>query len=121
MSKLILHPDFNLYERKGKPFCSSRQVAEEFGKEHKNVLRDIENLDCSREFTELNFERSSYKDSTGRRLPMVFMTKDGFTFLVMGYRGKKAAGFKEAVNHGFLSNIVTSLQWNSVNWFTMKI
>ena len=30
------------------------------------------------------------------RQPMYYITKDGFTFLVMGYKGKKAAGFKEA-------------------------
>lgn len=93
---LILNSQFNLYERKGKAFCSSRQVAEEFGKEHYNVLRDIENLDCSAEFTALNFEVSKYKDSTGKTNPQYLMTKDGFTFLVMGYRGKKAARFKEA-------------------------
>jgi Rha family phage regulatory protein len=93
---LILNPEFNLYERKEKAFCSSRQVAEEFGKEHYNVLRDIENLDCSTEFTALNFEGSKYKDSTGKSNPEYLMTKDGFTFLVMGYRGKKAARFKEA-------------------------
>ena len=39
----------------------SRTVAEIFGKEHFNVLRDIENLDCSPEFRELNFEVSKYK------------------------------------------------------------
>ncbi len=32
MSKLILNPEFNLYERNGQAFCSSRQVAEEFEK-----------------------------------------------------------------------------------------
>lgn len=83
-------------EIKGRPMTSSRKVAETFGKEHKNVLRDIENLDCSAGFTKLNFERSSYKDKSGKRNPEYIMTKDGFTFLVMGYRGKKAARFKEA-------------------------
>lgn len=29
------------------------------------------------------------------------MTRDGFTFLVMGYRGKKAAAFKEAYIKAF--------------------
>jgi phage regulator Rha-like protein len=39
VSKLILNPEYGLYERQGKPFCSSRQVAETFGKEHheKNI------------------------------------------------------------------------------------
>lgn len=73
----------------------SRFVAQFFCKEHKNVLRDIENLDCSAEFRQLNFEQSHYKNAQGKRQPCYAMTKDGFTFLVMGYRGKKAAKFKE--------------------------
>ena len=40
----------------GNVFTTSRTVAELFGKRHGNVLRDIENLDCSDEFKRLNFE-----------------------------------------------------------------
>ena len=93
---LILHPDFQLYERKDMPFCSSIQVALEFGREHKNVLRDIQMLDCSDDFRRLNFELSSYQNEQNKRQPMFLMKKDGFIFLVMGYRGKKAAAIKEA-------------------------
>lgn len=96
MGKLILNPEFNLYERNGQAFCSSRQVAAEFKKQHDNVLRDIRNLDCSSEFNALNFEEVKYKDAKGEKRPEYLMTKDGFVFLVMGYRGKKAARFKEA-------------------------
>lgn len=92
MDELI--KSYGLSERKGEPVVSSRKVAEIFGKEHKNVLRDIEDLDCSDEFSRLNFELSNYK-MRGKKYPEFLMTKDGFTFLVMGYRGKKAAKFKE--------------------------
>lgn len=94
--KLIIHPDYGLYEKEHRAFCDSLQVAESFGKRHDNVLRDIRNLDCSAEFDLLNFEETSYKDSWNHKQIMYLMTKDGFTFLVMGYRGKKAAAFKEA-------------------------
>lgn len=80
----------------GKPLTSSKNVAEVFGKEHKNVLRDIQNLDCSEEFARLNFELSSYIDSTGRSLPMYLMTQDGWAYLVMGFTGPKAGQFKES-------------------------
>lgn len=83
-------------EIKEKPVTSSRKVAETFGKEHYNVLRDIEELECSVGFRALNFEVSSYKSKQNKKMPEYIMTKDGFTFLVMGYRGKKAARFKEA-------------------------
>lgn len=70
-------------------------VAQVFGKEHKNVLRDIENLSCSDTFNRLNFERISYKDARNREQQAYQITKDGFSFLVMGYTGDKAGQFKE--------------------------
>lgn len=79
----------------------SRYVAECFEKEHKNVIRDIRELDCSDEFRLLNFEPSSYKNKQGKKQPCYCMTRDGFVFLVMGYRGKKAAHFKEMYIHRF--------------------
>lgn len=73
----------------------SLYVAKYFEKEHKNVLADIRNLDCSIEFSQLNFQPSTYKDDRGKKQPCYYMTRDGFVFLAMGYRGKKAARFKE--------------------------
>lgn len=80
---------------KGNAMTTSRDVARVFGKEHKNILRDIENLECSANFGALNFELTYYKDEWNRRQRMYRMTRDGFSFLVMGFRGKKAAEFKE--------------------------
>lgn len=80
---------------------TSLKVAELFGKQHKNVLQKLECLDCSHEFTELNFQLSEYLDSTGRKLPMYEMTKDGFIFLVMGFTGAAAAKIKEAYINTF--------------------
>lgn len=80
----------------GKAVTTSQSVASYFVKRHERVLDKIRNLECSPEFTEHNFVLSEYTDSTGRKLPMYEMTKDGFVFLVMGFTGKKAAAFKEA-------------------------
>ena len=73
----------------------SRYVAQFFEKEHKNVIRDIRELDCSDNFRLLNFEQSTYVNEQGHKQPCYIMTRDGFVFLAMGYRGKKAAQFKE--------------------------
>ena len=75
---------------------TSLDVAETFGKEHKNVLRDIEALGCSDEFNRLNFEPISYEDVMHRKQRAYVMTRDGFTLLVMGYTGELAMKFKEA-------------------------
>lgn len=80
----------------GALMTTSLKVADAFGKRHDNVLRKLESLSCSPEFTALNFEESEYTDTTGRKLSMWNMTKDGFIFLVMGFTGTKAAAIKEA-------------------------
>lgn len=75
---------------------NSRFVAEVFGKRHDDVLRSIRSLTCSDEFSLRNFAESTYLNSRGQHQPMVDMTFDGFTFLVMGFTGAAAAQFKEA-------------------------
>lgn len=70
-------------------------VAKFFERRHDDVLKSIHNLDCSEEFRLRNYAESSYKNEQGKKQPCVEMTRDGFTFLAMGYRGKKAARIKE--------------------------
>lgn len=89
-------PEPALQIRDGAVHADSRNIAAVFGREHKNVLASIAALDCSPDFTRLNFQPSTYRDRTGRELPCVTMTKDGFVFLVMGFTGANAARFKEA-------------------------
>lgn len=75
--------------------ADSLYVAKKFEKRHDDVLKSIRNLECSDEFRLRNFAESSYKNEQGKKQPCYYMTRDGFVFLVMGYRGKKAAKFKE--------------------------
>lgn len=49
----------------------------------------------SKEFTDCNFTLGSYKDKQNKKRPCYYLTRDGFTMLVMGYTGKKAMKFKE--------------------------
>lgn len=83
------------------PKTTSLDLARNFEKQHKNILRDVQTLECSEKFTKLNFELSEYKDKTGRKLPYYQITRDGFTFLVMGFTGKKAARWKERYIEAF--------------------
>ena len=84
----------------GKVTASSRDIAKKFGKQHDNVLRAIQNLDCSPEFKSLNFEGLKYQ-YRGQEFPYYEMTRDGFSFLCMGFTGKKAAIWKEAYIEAF--------------------
>ena len=81
--------------RAGKDITTSLIIASVFGKNHKEVLRDIQNLSCSKDFNERNFAPISYFDSMNREQRAYEVTKDGFSFLVMGYTGNKAGEFKE--------------------------
>ena len=109
--KLVLHPDFNLYEKGGKPFCDSLMVAETFRKEHKHILDSIEGEDTiknnkrrlvgivpnlleSAENPADYFIKDKYIDSRNRTQPKYLMSRDGFTLLVMGFTGKEAFKFK---------------------------
>lgn len=91
----MVMPNIEIYKEKNDIKTNSKNVADVFGKDHRHVLRDIEKLDCSDGFRESNYGLSSYISSQNKKLPCIEMTKDGFTFLCMGYRGKKAAKFKE--------------------------
>lgn len=71
-------------------------VAKFFEKEHAHVLRDIERLDCSDDFRQSNFGLTSYHDEQGKKRPCVEMSFNGFMFLTMGYRGKKASRMQGA-------------------------
>lgn len=82
---------------------SSLDIAETFEKEHRRVLQDIRELQCSDEFRQHNFVQSEYVNSQNRKQPMFLVTRDGFTILAMGYTGEKAMKFKEAYINQFNS------------------
>lgn len=108
--------------RSNKVVCTSLQIAERFGKRHQEVLYAIEGRKCSckgsgckkcnnrgyqqlgllQENLEINikshlsnmFKKSSYKDNGGRKRPLYYMDRDGFTLLAMGFTGEKALSWK---------------------------
>lgn len=114
-------------ERDGVPVTTSRVVAEQFGKQHAHVLRDIEELldqlktpgngsnfgavDSTGaeavaklqafQFAELNFHPVTYRDAKGETRPMYLLTRDGFTLLAMGFTGARALQFKVAYINAF--------------------
>lgn len=87
--------------QQGQPVTTSLKVAEVFGKQHKDVLRKIATLDCSKDFNERNFALVTYQDGKGEARPVYEMTKDGFIFVVMGFTGARAAATKEAYINAF--------------------
>ena len=70
-------------------------LAQAFGKQHKTVLRDIANPEIPEEFHRENFRRDVYTDERGTVQPMYQITGDGIKLLIMGFKGKRAAAWKE--------------------------
>lgn len=76
---------------------NSLLVAKSFGKEHKHVLDSIRKLieGCAEISADPMFEETSYVNKqNGQTYPMYLMNRDGFTLLVMDFKGKKAMQFK---------------------------
>ena len=71
----------------------SREVAKNFGKEHKNVLRDIKGILAAQNCAAKFFCESTF-ENRGKQYPVYLMNRDGFSLLVMGFTGAKALEWK---------------------------
>lgn len=86
--------DIILSTQNGEPVASSRQIAESFEKNHRDVLRAVDNLkEDVRNFAQMFFE-TTVPDSYGREQRAYLMNRDGFTLLAMGFTGKAALEWK---------------------------
>jgi Rha family phage regulatory protein len=89
-----------VFKREERIVTDSLTVAKEFGKEHKNVLRAIENSlkHLPANFHQLNFELVEIIEKTPGGLETKSktynLTRDAWIYVVMGFTGKKAATVK---------------------------
>ena len=72
---------------------SSKDIAEHFGKDHKNVLQNIRDILVAENSATKFFQETSsvYR---GQHFPLYLMNRDGFSLLAMGFTGKKALQWK---------------------------
>ena len=108
---------------------TSRIVAEYFHKQHKNVLRDIDNLIAQiaseQQSSKLSrppmFQKSTYKvDESMTPYPEYLMNRDGFTLLAMGFTGKKALQFKLAYIDAFNKMEAILSERKTLDWQQMR-
>ena len=79
----------------GELVVTSRQVAEDFRKEHNDTKKRIREL--IRDMGEIShnyFILSEYKDSLNRTQEEYLLTRDGFSLLAMGFTGARALEWK---------------------------
>lgn len=90
---------------KNQVVTTSKNVSELFGKRHSDVLKSIRNLYCSDEFRSKNFifslKTKELPNGGYSKCPFFYITRDGFTFLAMGFTGKDAAKRKEIYVQAF--------------------
>ncbi len=89
--------ELRLINQNGQIVTSSRQIAENFNKEHKNVIRDIETIlegMLKIEPTPM-FSKTTYiHEQNKQEYPEYLMNRDGFTLLAMGFTGTEAMQWK---------------------------
>lgn len=85
----------NIENKDGLLLVSSREIAERFGKEHYHVVDAIDNKiknltheNPGVKISELFIER--YFDHKGNHYKEYHLTRDGFSFIAMGFTGSKA-------------------------------
>lgn len=100
----------------GEVLTDSLRVARDFGKRHGDALRQIARLECSAEFNQRNFAPIDYLDGKGRTQRAISMTRDGFTFLAMGFTGRAAAVFKERYIAAFNAMAAHIQRQAAVDW-----
>lgn len=75
---------------------SSLDVSETFSKRHDHVLRDLDELKegVTQNWGDLFWEDTYIHPQNKQPYRMIYMNRDGFTLLAMGFTGKKAIEFK---------------------------
>lgn len=75
---------------------SSRDVANSFNKRHSDVIRSIEEkMEVNAILRSPNyFIESTYRDKSNRKSKEYLLTRDGFSFIVMGFTGAEADRWK---------------------------
>lgn len=104
-----IHKDIVVIKKDGELVVTSRQIAEDFEKNHADVVTKIEGkvrpngrsevgliqgIIDSGEIPKNYFIEDSYLDSYGRKQKEYLLTRDGFSLLVMGFTGSKALQWK---------------------------
>lgn len=76
---------------------TSLVLSEAFEKEHSKVIRTIETklkmTEAKNGLSEM-FAESTYTDRSDKQNKMYYLNRDGFTFIAMGFTGRKADEFK---------------------------
>lgn len=72
---------------------SSKDIADHFGKQHKDVLENIRDILAAENSATKFYQETTYQNR-GKDYKEYLMNRDGFSLLAMGFTGKKALQWK---------------------------
>lgn len=72
---------------------SSKDIADHFGKQHKDVLENIHNILAAENSATKFYQETTYQNR-GKDYKAYLMNRDGFSLLAMSFTGKKALQWK---------------------------
>lgn len=86
----------NILNQDGQLVVTSRQIAEDFEKEHKDVVNNVEKLmgGIGKSSDTLFIETQYQNEQNKQWYKEYLLTRDGFSLLVMGFTGTKALQWK---------------------------
>lgn len=120
--------ELTIFERRGQLYVDSREVAQMVGKSHKNLLRDIyQYIKTMQKTTELKIEpsdfftESTYKDSTGRKLPRFDCTKMGCEMIAHKLTGDKGILFTAVYIKQFHAMERALMERQSLQWQQLRL
>lgn len=97
------------YLHNGVPATDSRIVSAMFGRLHKNIIRDIQDLSESEHISigsnlsrQFSVEESSYVNSRGKTYPMFILDEPSFLLLIMGFSTQRALDIKKSFIEEFM-------------------
>ncbi|AOH54457.1 hypothetical protein ABE28_008840 [Peribacillus muralis] len=101
-----------VFNENGQAVTDSLTIAEVFGKEHKNILRDIRDLEMksTSDFFIKNFREDYYISYRNKKYPKFVLTEDGLTFLTLGYNKEKYIEIKE----NYIKTLKRSISENEI-------
>lgn len=85
-----------VFMKKNQVVTSSLDIADNFERNHRDVLKAIDDLKegVAENYADLFWEDSYIHPQNKQPYRMIYMNRDGFTLLAMGFTGKKALAFK---------------------------
>ena len=119
-----INEEFGLEEINGDVYTTSLNVAETYGKEHKNVMAKIKHfLEVIPELAELSFKLGYYLDPNNQERPMYYIDRKGFAMLVNKFTGDKALIFTAKYTDAFerMIELITQLQQDNNDLYDVAV